>query len=197
MRVFILVLIVLLILGVVASGIAAVVDIESIVFSGPLCSLVGIVIAALCYRKNIHAGFLFGLSVLTFAVLCFTTILGLQWSPGEAQVPIGSAIVVFVLLTIPMSIIALLQLRHAEMSKRSVGFQYGIAELLGLMFLVAVVVALLRTGKPPVIAIGVLIGYGIVVVYVLYCFYTVRRRLTAVRPGDMVDAKPSRAESHL
>jgi hypothetical protein len=197
MRVFILVSIVLLTLGLVASGIAAVVDIETIVFSGPLCSLVGIVIAALCYRKNIHAGFLFGLSVPTLAVLCFTTILGLEWSPGQAQVPIGSVIVLFVLLTIPMSILALLELRHADMSKRTVGFQYGIAELLGLMFLVAVVVALLRTGKSSGMAIGVLVGYGIVAVYVLYCFYTVRRRITVVMPGDVVDTKPSQAESHL
>jgi hypothetical protein len=77
-----------------------------------------------------------------------------------------------------MSIVALLELRHAEMSTRSVGFQYGIAELLGLTFLVAVVVALFRTGRMPGIALGVLIGYGIVAGYVLFYYVSECRQST-------------------
>jgi len=174
MRVFIIILIVLQLIGIVSSMAAAIVEIETIVGTGPAFSLAGVLISALCYRSNTEVGFYFGLAVPTIAVLCFAAIFGFQWSPADAQVPIGCAICGFGVLAIPLGLFALLEGRSADLAKRPVRLQFGIAVLLGLMFVVSVPLGLLRTGQQLGAAIGILVSYGVVAGFVVRRFYAGR-----------------------
>jgi hypothetical protein len=189
MRTYLSILIVLLLLGLVASAIAAFVEIESILVSGPACTLVAVLIAIPSYRRSLQLPFLFGLSVPTVSVLCFVMIFGCDWSPAEAHFPIGSAIVLCVHLAIPFGIVSLLKVRRADLSKRGTSLQYGIIELLGLMFFTAVVVAFLRSGYTPVMALAVLIAYVAVAGYVVHRFYARRRKIAGDAFEDQADPR--------
>ncbi|MCH5378174.1 MAG: hypothetical protein JJ992_29815 [Planctomycetes bacterium] len=185
-------LVILELLGIIAGVTAAVAEIETIVFFGPACSLLALIIATLSYRRNVRLAFLFGLSVPTIAVVCFVAIFGLEWSPREAYFPIASISFLYAVVAVPLGVFALLELRQADLSKRQVGFQYGIAQLLGLTFIAAILFASFRSGQPFGAAVGVIVSYGIVAAYVLHQFYVRREEIAAAeirfRPSVGTDA---------
>ena len=63
-------------------------QIESIIGTGPILSIVGIIVAVLSYRRSIRSGVLFGLSGLGLSVGVFLTIFLLHWSPDDARIPV-------------------------------------------------------------------------------------------------------------
>jgi hypothetical protein len=84
---------VLAILKMVAIGIgtvAALIDIESIVATGPIISLLGLPVAIISIRNARYLGIVFGLSGLAITIACFLLIFNLQWSPHEAQMPVSA-----------------------------------------------------------------------------------------------------------
>lgn len=88
-------LLILYTLGILIAAIAAMVDIESIMGSGPIMSLVGIWIAFLSYRRDHPIGLFYGLAVPTVSVFCFIVINGLDWGPSDAHVPVSAFLVLF------------------------------------------------------------------------------------------------------
>ena len=82
----------------IAMGIAAVVawiDIESIVFSGPVMLGVGLLVTVLSWWRKSYRWF--GIACLIFPVVVFLIIFLLEWSPDDAQIPIGILCTVFTL----------------------------------------------------------------------------------------------------
>ena len=171
MRTYIQVLISLQLLSIMASIIAAVVEIETIVWTGPIFSIVGLLIAVPCYRQHFPTGLYFGLSVPTISILCFSIILGLQWGPSTAAVPISCLLVLFAIVALPLGAFAIREGRLVTIAKRRTTLQFGIMTLLGLMALVAVLSFLVRTGSVLAAATGILISYTSVCCYVLRRFH--------------------------
>jgi hypothetical protein len=109
MQTVICLLILLQLIGILASTVAAEWDIETIVGTGPSFAVVGLLIAALAYRRRLQAALLFGLSVPLFSIACFSAIAGLGLSPAQAQFPIGAVIGLFAAAAVPLGVAALVK----------------------------------------------------------------------------------------
>ena len=68
--------------------ILAIEDIESIIETGPIGSILGIVVFVFAYLSKFPRGKKVGLSAPIFSVICFSLIYFLDWSPREAEIPI-------------------------------------------------------------------------------------------------------------
>jgi hypothetical protein len=171
MRIFLVVLTAIQLIGIVAAAIAAAIEIETIVATGPTLALVGLLISSFCYYWNLQLGFCFGLSTPTIAVVCFTSILGFSLSPQEASLPIGALIVIFSLADAPVGVVAIREIQRSQFCKRNAKFQFRIATLMGLMFLTAIFFGLFRIGGEAGVAIGIIIVYTTIASYAVKCFY--------------------------
>ena len=95
------------ILGVSGAVIAAAIDIESIVVTGPVFSVLGILVAlgSLASRSAFNA--IFGLSAVAMSLFCLTLIASLSWSPGDAQKPVSTILICYETLLLPVGLLAL------------------------------------------------------------------------------------------
>ncbi len=153
----------------IATGLA-VCNIETIVVSGPILSLTGFGIAAASFRSYRVAGFYVGLSAPTVAVCCFSIICGLEWSPSDAQWPIASLLVLYCLISLSPSVYALVE-RNGPAGRRHGRFQFSIAAMLGAMVVAAVLCSSIRIGNPQAIAVGAIVAYFIVALYIVRRFH--------------------------
>ncbi|WDQ16054.1 hypothetical protein [Rhodopirellula sp. P2] len=76
-------------LALIAASVAgAEYDIESIMFSGTVFTLSGIVLAIIAFRRGNRIAMLFGLSSLAFAILIVVLINVMAWNPRDADRPV-------------------------------------------------------------------------------------------------------------
>lgn len=120
---------------------AALVDIEAIVFAGPILTLTGLFIAFVAFLRKHRLGVLYGLGVPELSVLCFATIALNRWSPQQAYYPINLMIAVFVLVNAPACALVVrdAQQRLSRPTEK-IHYQFSIA---GIMSFTAVVAAML------------------------------------------------------
>ncbi|MCO8124374.1 hypothetical protein NHH03_21725 [Stieleria sp. TO1_6] len=81
----------------VAAGFA-IYDIESIVVSGGILSVLALLLLAIARPLRLRGLMPIALAMLTIALGCFATIYFNSWSPTQAQTPIGTATVVCAVL---------------------------------------------------------------------------------------------------
>ena len=86
---------------------AAFVNVESIVATGPILSLVGIFGTIVCVRKRYYFGALIGISGPLISVAIFLMIFLLNWSPGDAQEPVPLMGAVYLAMLCAMGLVAL------------------------------------------------------------------------------------------
>jgi hypothetical protein len=165
----------LLIVQMAAIGVAlaaAIAEIETIVVSGPLLSAVGVLITVLAAARRLRQSVGFGLAVPAISMVCFALIHVFEWAPHQAQTPIGALLAVFAFASLPLGYSALREADpRSEPSLRP--FQFRLASLLGVMAVMAPPLALLRI-SPAAGAVGVLIGYALLLAYALHRFYAGR-----------------------
>src|SRR5262249_17153687 len=75
-------------IGVLVALYAAVVEVRSILLSGPLLSLAGLYLAGVSLWRSFLPGIAAGLSALGVSVLCFGLIVGFRWGPDQAAWPV-------------------------------------------------------------------------------------------------------------
>ncbi|QEF99867.1 hypothetical protein Mal15_39340 [Stieleria maiorica] len=85
----------LILIGSPIASALAMSDIETIVISGPVLSLIAIVLAIFAWRSDLRALWIISYSMIAMSIGCFLTIVLMEWSPAEAQIPIGRATIVF------------------------------------------------------------------------------------------------------
>ncbi|MEQ9410271.1 MAG: hypothetical protein RIK87_21220 [Fuerstiella sp.] len=86
----------------VAAVVAAFVDIESIVFSGPVASVIGWFVAINGLKCRRPAATAFGLSATAMTIVTFLLINFMGWSPSDAQGPLPPLIVWYALIALPL-----------------------------------------------------------------------------------------------
>lgn len=161
--------------GILLAVVLAVIDIESIVISGPILSVTGALIAFLAHHRDHLLGLLFGLSPPTVAAFCLFVIAMLEWSPADAQVPVAAFLVLYGLLCVPICVLAEAELQSSRDSRRKVHFQYSIAAMLVLMLVLAIVLGLTQTAGGKGLAAGISLAYLSALFYVLNQFFRNRR----------------------
>ncbi len=170
------ILVVVQVVGILVAVCLAVRDIESIMVSGPVVSVIGLLVGLMSLRRYDGVGLLFGLSALSMSVLCLSVIYGLEWGPHEAALPISCLLIAYAILSLPAGAVAFRRLRRPPIATRRLRMQFQISTLLGLTFLVAVVFSLHGTFGPLWGAVGVMIAYSIV-------FARIAARFHDGRPG--------------
>lgn len=179
-------------LAVLVATVAAVVDIESIVFAGPLLSVTGAMLAVRSYRRNRPWGLYLGLASPGMAAFCFALICVLRWGPLEAARPVAALLIVFALLHLVLGVLACREaLRPYELPLRPA--QFSIFTMLVLTFLVAMFLGLAKTGKQELLAWAVLLTVSMLIAYVLRRFHAGRPAPTGRYTGE----PPETAESLL
>lgn len=106
--------IVLQMLVAVVGSAAAFVNVESIVATGPILSVIGIFGTIACVRKRYYFGALIGASGPVISVAIFLTIFKFNWSPTAAQEPVPLMGAVYMAVFCIMGLVALLQTRSLQ-----------------------------------------------------------------------------------
>ncbi|MGD9724582.1 MAG: hypothetical protein AB7O59_04045 [Pirellulales bacterium] len=147
----------LIVMGaVIAGGI----DIESILFSGPLASIVGLVSAALAYRSGRVIGLYFGLTPPAISLAVCTWISTMRWGPSSAQRPVFTLLLLIALPLLAAAYQAWRELQSAAKSPpQRLRFQFSVATLLVTTTAVAIPFGLGRAGLGAGLAVGLLLGY--------------------------------------
>ena len=131
-------------IGVLVAGIAAVFDIQTIfMWSGPIMSLTGILVAVQSYRARRPIGFGFGLTAATVAPVWFLIVIALEWSPADAHLPVSLFLIVFALASIPGGVFCSVEVLTAQAGIKT-RFQFSIRTLLSVTFFVALYLGILR-----------------------------------------------------
>lgn len=164
--------------GISGAVVASVIDIESIVGSGPILSLTGLALAIGAWKtRRSRTGLLFGLSAGAMTVAVFLLIFLRRWSPDDAKYPVPLILIGYEYLIAPVALLAAHELRQENatvLPGRHV--QFNLRELLLVTTFLAIVFAAIRlamTGHPlPVTA-----APGIVVLIVAVASSLKRRRL--------------------
>ncbi len=79
-------------------------DVESIVVSGPLTSLLGLLTLVAAWYIKSRSGILIGVSPILISVFWFIIIVQFNWSPNTAFFPVNSSLVLAVVLTVAFGI---------------------------------------------------------------------------------------------
>lgn len=137
------------ILGVSGAVIAAAIDIESIVVTGPVFSVLGVLVApgSLASRSAFNA--IFGLSAVAMSLSCLIWIASLSWSPDDAQKPVTTVLICYETLILPVGLLALYRTlvpRVASVTANARSWQFSIRHLLTTTFVVAVMLAAGKVG---------------------------------------------------
>ncbi len=161
--------------AILVAVVIAVIEIESIVFSGPLLSISGLLITFLSFRRDRLLGLLFGLSAPTVAAFCLFVIATLEWGPAEAHWPVAALLVLYGFFSIPAGVLAALDRPTPASERRRASSQFSIAAMLVLMFLLAVVLGFAQAAGDKGLAAGISLAYLVVLLHVLSRFFRNRR----------------------
>lgn len=100
-------LIVAQVIGTSVAVILSIVDVETIVGSGPILSVIGLVVAFAGLVKGNRAAILFGLSATAMSLFLFALINRLRWGPSEASLPVSIILLVYEGFMVPLGLVAL------------------------------------------------------------------------------------------
>jgi hypothetical protein len=137
------------ILGVSGAVIAAAINIESIVVTGPVFSVLGVLVALGSRASRSVFNAIFGLSAIAMSLSCLIWIAALSWSPGDAQKPVTTALICYETLLLPVGLLALYRTlvpRVAAVTADVRFWQFNIRHLLTTTFVVAVMLAVGKLG---------------------------------------------------
>jgi len=176
-------------LGIAGSAIAATVDIESIVGTGPIFSLVGLAVAVGCVISKSPANLFFGLSTPAFSLCIFFWIFTKSWSPQQAAVPVSTTILGYELLLVPLGLYALYRtLAPAAKTRSARPWQFNLRSLFILMFIAALT---LGAARPFLHVVGPGLRHYVAIVLCVFTLFGVgvtlwlslRRHFPVAPPG--------------
>lgn len=93
---------------------SAFIDVETIVATGPILSIVGIFGTIACVRRRFHFGTLISASAPAISVAIFLIISLLNWSPGDAQEPVPLMGAAYTAVVCAPGLVALWQTRSLQ-----------------------------------------------------------------------------------
>jgi hypothetical protein len=134
-------LLILHLLGIGGSVIAAAVQIESIVGTGPAFSVLGLIVAECGRRSRLRSMYWIGLSTLALSLFVFALINIAEWSPAEASVPVPVLLLAYESVVIPLGLRTLWRMFVAAPADARLARQFDLKSLLWLFGLLAVALA--------------------------------------------------------
>ena len=161
--------------------IIAAIEIETIVASGPVLSVTGVVVAIYGWRsRSIPAGIV-GLSAFLMSIFLVVLINLLDWSPRAAQFPVSVILMVYEAIITPVALIGSYRLfTRSKDGSVSAPIQYSLRSLLAASLVVGaaftVVSFLIDHGWEPLVA-GAVGCAGLILIAILWLgFHAFSRR---------------------
>lgn len=98
-------------------------QIESILFSGPILAIAGILLAATAYRSGLYRSAALGASGLGFSLFILALINLNQWSPVAAEKPVPVLAAIYLIASLPLFLVAIREvIRRTQMSPGNSSF---------------------------------------------------------------------------
>jgi hypothetical protein len=151
-------------LGIGGSVIAATVQIESIVGTGPAFSVLGLIVAECGRRCRLRGMFWVGSSTLVLSLIVFGLIYLANWSPDEASIPVSVMLLAYEAVTVPAGLMMLWRLFVPAPSDTRAAWQFDLKSMLRVTCLMAIALAAGRASSDQglsllsAIAVGFLVG---------------------------------------
>jgi hypothetical protein len=125
---------------------AAAIEIESIIGGGPVCSLLGVAVAIVGWKRSRSiAAVAHGLSTVGFSLLVGLGIMVFGIGPGQAQDPVSWLIFGYSLLAIPLGLAILLTVSvHEPKGGWRKLFRFKLRTMMGVTFVAAIAFAIVR-----------------------------------------------------
>jgi hypothetical protein len=134
-------------LATVGMLIAAFIEIEWIMVTGPLLSVAGLLMATFARRLQSAAVLCYGLSGPLVCALCAALIAINRWGPVESWLSIGVIIVAYAVLSAPLAFVSIRQIRRPQ-AESAIGqhraWQFSLRTMLILVTSVCVSIAVAR-----------------------------------------------------
>jgi hypothetical protein len=132
-------------LAIGGSVLAATIEIESIVGTGPVVSVLGLIVAASARRNRSLGALLLGLSAGLLSLFVFALIAVQDWGPSDAAQPVSMILITYEMVAAPIGLFAIG--RTISPAESVVGlWQFDLRTMLGLIGLLAVALAAGRMG---------------------------------------------------
>ena len=185
-------------LGICGSVIASAAEVESIVGTGPVFSILGLVVCIGWIYSRSLATFVFGLSASAISLFVLTLILGLHWSPGDASVPVPLILLAYETMIVPVGLVSLhrtIARPSRTSSKRR--WQFRLRSLLIVTTLAGVAAAIVRLalqfGAPVLVTVAIGGAAATVAAVGAVIYHALRRQPTeaAQLPKPSVPCKPA------
>ena len=169
-------------LGISGSVIASVIDVESIVVTGPVFAAVGLAVACGWIASRDASILVFGLSAGIVSLFLLMLIALLKWSPSDAQFPVPLILLGYEVVVVPVGLFSMYKtLVIPHHSNVDGTWQFNLRTLLIVTFVISVCCAATRLafdlGSAALLAMAIglftatLIGIG-VVGYRVSCHYS-------------------------
>jgi hypothetical protein len=125
--------------------IAAAVEVETIVGTGPAFSLLGLIVCVGWVFSRSIATLVFGLSASAISLFLLALIAGLHWSPSDASIPVPLILLGYEIVAVPIGLASLYRILARRAKKRRDRFwQYNLWLLLAVTTLAAATAAVVR-----------------------------------------------------
>ena len=128
--------------------IAAAMEIESILVTGPLLTIIGLLFATVTRRIGSIAVLVYGLSGPLMCALCAGLIAYYSWGPEPSRRPINSIIVAYTALIAPVAIGTFYRIRRfpaQSYARQPYAWRYSLKSMLVVMTAVCVLIAATQT----------------------------------------------------
>jgi len=171
---------VLQLLGVCGSVVAAAIEIESIMASGPIFSILGFVVAFGWFASRSISTVIFGLSAGLISLFLFLLINILDWGPSDAAFPVTLMLLGFETVILPIGLVALHKTLSGSPTKEPSRFrQFNLRSLLLLTTVVAICLAAMKlsSNRGSGVLLTVAVGFctATVMAIAIVVFHAVRR----------------------
>jgi hypothetical protein len=174
------------ILGIVGAVIAAAIDIESIVGSGVIFSLLGLFVAAGSGTSRSRSMLVFGLSAVAISLFLLVLINVMEWGQAEAAFPVTLILLGYELALAPVGLVALYHsLAGPIAGDRQRWRQFSVRSLLGLTLLAAIdlgVVRLTYSNHNRLLSVAVGFAVAAILAVGIVGFAALRTRRINARP---------------
>ena len=170
----------LLLVAIGGAVIGATVEIQSIVYTGPIFSLIGIGLCVTwCFHRRGLCVLLVALSLPVLSLSVFWLIYSRSWGPGEAAQPVSAILLVYQVASVVVGLIAIREQMTLGTSPTKAGVQFSIKSLLALTGIVAIALGAVRLAldQGAHASLGLAIGFTVLTPFAIFAVFVYPMRL--------------------